>query len=192
MTLIELHDGDNRPLGTLQANALQVVAEAEQLARDKGHAKRSCFAVVLRQHIENAGWQIEECEVEAGVAQLHAVRRGQTSTSVTLKVKQGGRTRRAQFQGVETMTNKHANAQVIPFFERERVYPDADALAWYNRLVGLDEHKRRLLIELELLLYPERLADWSRRHHGSHLRLCDLLTTRGPNRSYWKEECGVR
>ena len=42
--------------------------------------------------------------------------------------------------------------QLSRFFETERVYPNAEARAWYDRLVGIDDQKRQLLLELELLL----------------------------------------
>jgi len=50
------------------------------------------------------------------------------------------------------MVDKHRPSGALEFFEIERVYPDEDARVWYEHLVGLDEHKRRLLVELELLL----------------------------------------
>ena len=70
---------------------------------------------------------------------------------------------------------------MIAFFEAERVYPDITAQRWYERLVGLDDHKARLLIELEMLLYPERLEQWSKRYHsGQVLRICELYRNRVP------------
>lgn len=66
------------------------------------------------------------------------------------------------------------------FFELEQTYPDEAARAWYERLVGLDEHKRRLLVELEILLFPERLERWSTEHHGAVLRVCALYRNRVP------------
>jgi AAA+ superfamily predicted ATPase len=66
------------------------------------------------------------------------------------------------------------------FFEAERVYPNADARGWYDRLVGIDDHKSRLLLELELLLYPDRLAAWSREHHGKEIRACRIMASRAP------------
>ena len=70
---------------------------------------------------------------------------------------------------------------ILPFFEVERVYPDDAAKDWYERLVGLNDHKARLLIELELLLCPERLEEWSKHyHHGQILRLCELYRNRIP------------
>src|SRR5258708_38602373 len=70
---------------------------------------------------------------------------------------------------------------MIAFFEAERIYPDVAAQRWYERLVGLDDHKARLLIELEMLLYPERLEQWSKRYHGGQvLRICELYGNRVP------------
>ncbi len=66
------------------------------------------------------------------------------------------------------------------FFEAELTYPDPLARARYDRLVGLDDHKRRLLLELELLLYPDRLEHWSRQHHGTVLALCEPYGNRPP------------
>lgn len=66
------------------------------------------------------------------------------------------------------------------FFEAERVYPNPEARAWYDRLVGLDNHKRQLLLELELLLYPDRLVHWSRKHHRAELAACQIMSGRAP------------
>ena len=67
------------------------------------------------------------------------------------------------------------------FFEAERGYPDEAARNWYESLRGLDSHKERLLLELELLLYPGRLEAWSRRHHGREvLKLCERVRHRVP------------
>ena len=65
------------------------------------------------------------------------------------------------------------------FFEAERTYPDPAARDWYDRLVGLDEHKRQLLLELELLLYPDRLAAWSKQHHRAEEHRLRLLQDLG-------------
>jgi len=36
------------------------------------------------------------------------------------------------------------------------------------------------VLELELLLYPERLLKWSRKHHGAELRACQFMARRAP------------
>jgi AAA+ superfamily predicted ATPase len=69
----------------------------------------------------------------------------------------------------------------VGFFEAERVYPNEIAYDWYESLKGLDEHKEQLLLELELLLYPDRLEVWSKRHHGGKvLKLCARMRGRVP------------
>lgn len=68
----------------------------------------------------------------------------------------------------------------VRYFESERTFPNAHARAWYDRLVGLDSQKRELLLELELLLYPDRLAAWSRAQHGSELQVCEVMASRAP------------
>jgi AAA+ superfamily predicted ATPase len=79
------------------------------------------------------------------------------------------------------MRANQTRPQVQQFFEVERVYPDETARTLYENLIGLDEHKKRLLVELEMLLYPQRLAVWSRKHHqGRVLHLCEQLRNRTP------------
>lgn len=58
--------------------------------------------------------------------------------------------------------------------------PEPVRSARYRRLVGLDEYKDRLRREAELLVDPERLKNWSKKHHGSELAALDLLADRGP------------
>lgn len=73
------------------------------------------------------------------------------------------------------MTAKTDTSQVISFFELERKYPDENARVWYERLVGLDRQKNDLLVKLEMLLYPEKVEAWSRKHHGNRvLQICEL------------------
>lgn len=78
------------------------------------------------------------------------------------------------------MQSRKAHSGTIQFFELEREYPDDNAREWYDGLVGLDEQKRRLLVELELLLYPERVEAWSRKNHRGVIALCGMLHRRVP------------
>jgi AAA+ superfamily predicted ATPase len=56
--------------------------------------------------------------------------------------------------------------QSTDVFERAEKFPNPAAGERYERLVGLDETKARLLKEARLLLNPELLEDWSKKHHG--------------------------
>ncbi len=51
-------------------------------------------------------------------------------------------------------------------FDRVEKFPNPSAGDRYDRLVGLDDVKARLLKEARLLLDPKLLSEWSRKHHG--------------------------
>jgi SpoVK/Ycf46/Vps4 family AAA+-type ATPase len=51
-------------------------------------------------------------------------------------------------------------------FERVEKFPNPTAGERYDRLVGLDDIKARLLKEARLLLNPDLLETWSKRQHG--------------------------
>lgn len=51
-------------------------------------------------------------------------------------------------------------------FDPAQKFPNPSAGDRYDRLVGLDDVKERLLKEARLLLDPQLLSDWSRKHHG--------------------------
>ncbi|HEX6899070.1 MAG TPA: ATP-binding protein [Thermoanaerobaculia bacterium] len=161
------------------------------MARDRNLPKRTALSVALRDYLEAAGFKISEHELSSATDQLDAVRRGERSTGLEIQLLRKGedsgqRQYAAKRQQVPLGKNLPmavaANrSQVVSFFEVERTYPSKEAHEWYQRLVGLDDHKRRLLVELELLLYPEQLDQWSRKHHGRRiLQLCELQRNRVP------------
>ena len=65
-------------------------------------------------------------------------------------------------------------------FEPVLEFPDEDAQRWYASLVGLDIVKERLVKEAIIRLAPDRLADWSRRHHGQVVPAAAALLDRPP------------
>ncbi len=180
-----------QPLGTLRIGALALAARAEEVARSRRLAKRNALPLVLREYLEGAGYEIGEAELAAAVNTLERMRRGEALSAIQIRV--GSRTD-YQENGLANSNGKYHiegksdpmvatldSPNMIAFFEAERVYPDIAAQRWYERLVGLDDHKARLLIELEMLLYPERLEQWSKRYHGGQvLRVCELYGNRVP------------
>lgn len=50
-------------------------------------------------------------------------------------------------------------------FEREQEYPDLDAKARYDALVGIDAVKARVTRMLSILVNPESLSAWAKKHH---------------------------
>src|SRR6266852_2692091 len=180
-----------QPIGTLRIGALALAARAEEVARSRRLAKRTALPLVLREYLEEAGYEIGEAELNAAVGVLEKVRRGEVLPAIQIQVRSGIDRKddglahangKHDIEGKrEPMVTTLDPPNMIAFFEAERVYPDITAQRWYERLVGLDDHKARLLIELEMLLYPERLEQWSKRYHGGQvLRICDLYRNRVP------------
>jgi AAA+ superfamily predicted ATPase len=164
-------------IGTLEVGADEVIAQAEQHARDHNMSKGRCFPLILRQHVEAAGCTTSESALAEAVTKLDAVRRGERPHAIQIRVRQEAVDITTQVE-VPKMNSK--SSQASRFFESERIYPNPEARAWYDRLVGMDDHKQRLLLELELLLYPDRLTAWSQRHYGKEIRACQIMASRAP------------
>ena len=66
-------------------------------------------------------------------------------------------------------TSDDSVTQNLPheLFESHLRYPSDEARRVYQNLVGLDAVKSRLLKEAVVLTRPERLQQWSTKHHGS-------------------------
>jgi AAA+ superfamily predicted ATPase len=181
---IQLSTARGEYMGRMRQGALAIISEAEQAAHDRHLSKRSALSVVLREYLEEAGFEIDDKELAVAAGKLDAARRGERVVRIDVEVrhaKEDGRvvadhkTGRDSAKKAGPMTAKTDTSQVISFFEVERKYPDENARAWYERLVGLDRQKNDLLIKLEMLLYPDKVEAWSRRHHGNRvLQLCEL------------------
>src|SRR5260370_33405160 len=165
-----------QPIGTLRIGALALAARTEEVARNRHLAKRTALPLVLCEYLESAGYEVGEAELAVAVDALERVRRGEALPAIQIRV--GSRTD-YQENGLAISNGKYHregksdpmvatldSPNTIAFFEAERIYPDVAAQRWYERLVGLDDHKASLLSELEMLLYPERLEQWSKRYHG--------------------------
>lgn len=190
-TPVQLVGPLGQPIGTLGIAALALASKAEEVARDHHLAKRTALPLVLREYLESAGYEVGEAELAAAVDALERVRRGEALPAIQIRVGSSADYRKNGFahssrkhhieRKREPMVATLDSPNMISFFEAERIYPDVTAQRWYERLVGLDDHKARLLIELEMLLYPERLEQWSKRHHtGQVLRICELYGNRVP------------
>jgi SpoVK/Ycf46/Vps4 family AAA+-type ATPase len=178
------HDGE--PLARLRSSANEMIEEAEALARERDLSKVESLPIVLREHIGRAGYTAADADVSRGAALLEAMRKGQRVPVIDVKATasnadgEAGADGNSAAGGTLPMQSRRAQGGAIQFFELERVYPNDDAREWFDGLVGLDEHKQRLLVELELLLYPERVEAWSRKNHRGVIGLCGLLRRRVP------------
>jgi SpoVK/Ycf46/Vps4 family AAA+-type ATPase len=181
MVAINLLSENSEPLARLRADALELIEEAELLAREHNLSKPECLPVVLREHVKRAGFTAAEAEITRGAAMLDAVRQEKKVSVIDIKVSSSvdhTYEKPAPSERKQMQTRKSQGA--IQFFELEHEYPNEDALKWYGRLAGLEDHKRRLLMELELLLFPERVEAWSRKHYHGVIQLCSLLKQRVP------------
>lgn len=180
MAKIILMGGDGRQIGELTGSAEELLSRAEQHARDNHLAKSAYFPVAIRQEIERAGYRVAERDLAEAMRTFDSVRRGEKISQVGVRVAQETTHPREtvpakkedEMGGKATMSQK--------FFESERSYPDEAAREWYDRLVGLDDHKRQLLLELELLLFHDRLDAWNMKHHRGTLRACQIMSSRAP------------
>ena len=62
----------------------------------------------------------------------------------------------------------------------ELSHPDKHAIARFNTLVGIDEHKEALVTVLSTLLAPGKLEAWLEKHHRSGLPFLTTTPTSAP------------
>lgn len=62
----------------------------------------------------------------------------------------------------------------------ETKHPDKAARARFDELVGIDPHKDQLLEELHLILDPQIVGTWVKKHHPKGLPLAERVAHRSP------------
>lgn len=75
------------------------------------------------------------------------------------------------------MTDK---SPIEGLFERRLSYPDIEARERFDRLLGLDDHKSRLLKMLGILLNPASLDEWAKHHKIQSPYLLQTVIRRPP------------
>src|SRR5207247_271081 len=65
-------------------------------------------------------------------------------------------------------------------FDRRLTFPDPEARRRLDRLVGIDEARTRLTNLLAVLVNPDGLKAWARKHHPGASALVDLVERRPP------------
>lgn len=65
-------------------------------------------------------------------------------------------------------------------FEKVLSYPDFEYQERLNRLVGLDNHKSRLIKIISLLINPSGIQEWAEKHHKGSKRALDYVLRRPP------------
>lgn len=65
-------------------------------------------------------------------------------------------------------------------FEQPFEYPDIEMRERFSDLVGLDQHKSRLIKILSLLVNPEGIRSWAEKYHPESNRIVNLVLKRPP------------
>lgn len=184
---IQLKGTNGEPIGNLRTSALEIIDKAEQEARNRNLSKNSALKTVLSEVLEQNGFEISDKNLSEAVEFLDSSRRGKSFSNLQFTVQpnsikgNGNGTNPFQKGKNNTPMTIKNNSELQNFFEIEKTYPDEHARSWYERLKGLDEHKDRLLLELEMILFPNLVEEWSRRHHKNQiLKICELQSNRIP------------
>src|SRR5215510_6784897 len=88
-TFIQLTGPSGEFIGRLRVGALDLINEADQIARDQNVTKRTALSLALRASIEGAGYLIKESELAAATGQLDAVRHGERASVIHVAVSEG-------------------------------------------------------------------------------------------------------
>lgn len=187
MTQILLNDRQGDVVCELSCTAEDVIVNAEEGARKSRTTKQRALLAAFRSSVNREGFDVGDAELQSAMQSINDLRSGKAVSAIRLTVQGGVRERTAPPETTEptprgeerVMAGSNNNTR-LRFFENERTYPDSNAAAWFDRLVGIDDHKQTLLVELELLLKPELVEQWSRSHHNTVLPACEIMTSRAP------------
>jgi AAA+ superfamily predicted ATPase len=187
-THIGLTTNDGALIGRLRRSVLTIVADAEQSARAHSISKSTAIARAIADNIKEAGYDIASDSLAEVCNAVNLIRQGERVQINAVVTNGTGQDipRKTEVPGPPSSPRGFMQKQstrsdsLLSFFEAERTYPNDAARAWHDRLVGLDDHKTRLLIELEMLLHPDLIVNWSKKHHHKVLRICELQQNRVP------------
>lgn len=74
----------------------------------------------------------------------------------------------------------HQQAQQPSVFDSEIPLPNPDLTKRAATLLGFNERYARVHDRLQLLLRVSELPNWSKKHHGAIIPLCDLIAEQYP------------
>ncbi|MXW64537.1 MAG: AAA family ATPase [Bacteroidetes bacterium SB0662_bin_6] len=160
----------------LEASALDFASRVAQNPPDPNLSRSAALKLALRKLIENWGVDISDKAIDTVVRDIQNLRRGTTVDQIILHATSP----KAHIHHLRPMTDPAFQTTRLNHFEVVREYPDSSAAALYNDLSGLDEHKKQLLVELELLLFHDRVSAWSKAQHDRLLKVVNSLKHRVP------------
>ncbi|HQY22298.1 MAG TPA: ATP-binding protein [Gammaproteobacteria bacterium] len=65
-------------------------------------------------------------------------------------------------------------------FDSKTILPDSNLATRQKTLLGFDARYEKIHDQLRLLLNLNKLTDWSKKHHGQRIPLCDLVADQYP------------
>ena len=160
----------------LEASALDFASRVAQNPPGPNLSRSAALKLALHKLTENLGMGISDKAIDAVVHDIQNLRRGTSVDQIILHATSP----KTPIHNLQPMTDPAFRRTALNHFEVVREYPDLLAAALYNDLSGLDEHKAQLLIELELLLFHDRVSVWSKAQHDCLLKVVDSLKHRVP------------
>jgi hypothetical protein len=176
---IKLFDSRGAALGSLAVEGHALAQRAEEVAHRESLTKPTAARKVLCEALATQGYGADDEALRDACLALDKVRRGDPPFAIQITVSPS-KAPTHHSAPAPIATKSPSPMQLPPYFETHRRYPDPEARAWHERLVGLDDHKRRLLTELRILLLPDQIEAWSKKHHGRVLGALALLRQRVP------------
>src|SRR5436190_368687 len=101
-------------IGALRAGADEIIAESDRHAIAHTMSKRRCLPLILRQHVEAAGFRIADGDLADVTGKLESVRNGDRPTAIRLRVTPDSNTAKEQGHTMSTRTTPAGR-----FFEAE-------------------------------------------------------------------------
>ncbi len=161
----------------LSPSVRTVILSAEALAKNSKIRGADAIDRVLVELAEKSGLEFRTSDLSRAIQDVDGMRGSTRYGLVQIPVK-ASHAQRAE--------NGGKSAQEEPpgdLFEPVLVFPDRStaALATFRRLAGIDDQKEALIAELSISMVPERLANWSKKHHKkSSSTLLDGYASRTP------------
>ena len=161
----------------LHCSALDLAAGATASHPDLSRSEAT--AAALRQLVTSVGAEVSGADLASASAEVQRRRRAGGAAPVVV----WSPSRPTPIHPLRSMAQPAQRPPTdgeLAHFASIRSYPDSTARQVYESLVGLDTHKTALLDELELILYPDRVLAWAKKHHSAGLQAVHTLSNRVP------------
>lgn len=179
ITSLVLHNRRGRSIKTIPINFESILRQAEASPGDPIFNLIQLLADIVHEqgYILNVDGQ---SELQSQIAQV--VYDGEVPSELRVLAKDSTWRDNMRKSGNGRMRGEEfLRADGQELFDQIIEYPEQVAKDMYERLVGLEEIKKRLINEASILISPESVEEWSRRYHAGHvISACNALRDRSP------------